>query len=560
MREYTTEPAERATERPFNLPDQLAPAGNQALPNLQALGGVERAKSAFQANSKIPNQSAARKKLIVGFDEKIGEDDEPIVLAQATAASPRGETAGATDSAITVASDAAFNPECPVPTADGCGLAIGAEGRGLVISPFVFAPVLALGGGGGGGEPAKELPQKLQFVSGFGLGPEGKNIKIPLTNEVTGRSDFNTNKDKAPGLTIVYEIVSPDDDVLEQLGASINSATGVFKFDSLDAVCIGDEFQFLIQATTYKGDVVQETATLAFNVTTIGPVSTVQIAALADFDVSSQIPSAGDDLDVLTFDFNALSIVGSAFDTNYLPFFGSEDINLLCIRFSGEGSTRYVELDQTVEYIYFGSTEQYNGGEPTIFPASIFEYELNKIYEINHSASIGSNELNGITTVDGSEIACDQLIYGVYAERETVTETHLTGGAGNDLIFGSQIGDNYLDGGAGDDFIIALNSLGKNLLRGGGGADTIIGSEGKDTFVYHSADFDGSKDAINATDLDSFTVSGVEFIWDLGAEQWVNDGSAGYVKQQGTQFLYYEDINSSGLWFATQLNTTLITA
>jgi len=565
MREYTTEPAERATERPFNLPDQLSPAGNQALPNLQTLGDVGRARSTLQTNTKNSNQSAARKKLIVGLDEKYVEDDESIVLAQATAPSPRFETAGAKDSAITVASEAAFNPECPAPTTDGCGLAVGAEGRSVVISPIVFAPLLALaGGGGGGGSPPPPLappPQlappveKLQFTSGFGLGPGGKDIKIPLTNDVTGRSDFNTNKDDALGLTVVYEIVSPDDDVLEQLGASIDPGTGEFKFDSLDTICIGEEFQFLIRATSFKGDVLQETDTLAFNVKTIGPESTVQ-AQLSNFDDDSgNFANGTADLDVLTFDFASLS-VDAVFSTVNLPYFGSEATDLLCIRFfetTGSGdeitrTTRYVELDSSIEYVYFGSDNQYNDGEPAVFPASVFGYEWNEIYKINHSASTDAVGFDNVVTVDGSTTDCNQLIYGLYEERAVLTLTQLTGGAGNDLIFGSESGENHLVGGAGDDFIIAI-SLQENLLHGGRGSDTLVGTGENNIFVYDLIDFTGSVDSINASSSDVFEVADQTFNWDSGESKWVS-GDDSITLEDGRYFYHNSDYSISPVRFA----------
>ncbi len=72
----------------------------------------------------------------------------------------------------------------------------------------------------------------------------------------------------------------------------------------------------------------------------------------------------------------------------------------------------------------------------------------------------------------------------------------LSGGAGNDLIYGNQ-GDDLIDGGGDDD--ILYGGQGADRLTGGEGDDTLFGGQGGDVFVYRNVDDD--RDVIQDFDV-----------------------------------------------------------
>ena len=66
---------------------------------------------------------------------------------------------------------------------------------------------------------------------------------------------------------------------------------------------------------------------------------------------------------------------------------------------------------------------------------------------------------------------------------ENGTDDEITGGSGNDLIFGGT-GDNELQGGAGEDLLVGGSGAGDgDLLDGGLDADVMVGLNGNDTYV-----------------------------------------------------------------------------
>ncbi len=63
----------------------------------------------------------------------------------------------------------------------------------------------------------------------------------------------------------------------------------------------------------------------------------------------------------------------------------------------------------------------------------------------------------------------------------------LSGGAGDDLIYGNR-GDDILDGGSGDDTLYGGQDA--DRLSGGAGDDVLYGGLGGDSFIYAAADED----------------------------------------------------------------------
>lgn len=72
----------------------------------------------------------------------------------------------------------------------------------------------------------------------------------------------------------------------------------------------------------------------------------------------------------------------------------------------------------------------------------------------------------------------------------------LSGGAGEDLVYGNQ-GDDLIDGGGGDD--ILYGGQGNDRLTGGEGDDTLYGGAGGDFFAYRALDDDS--DVIHGFDV-----------------------------------------------------------
>ena len=508
MREHHPEQNERATARTANAADQSVDTSNQMLPIPRAFDGVDhlRMKAALDTLAHQAGPEATGMKRVSNRLKKDDDEEEAILLAQAPADTSNHNNAPPSEKAISVVSEAAFNPECTATTADGCGVAVGAAGKSVGIAPLLLLPLLALGGGG-----SSEPPPKLTFTSGFGSSAADRNLKLNVTNKspAEGTSDFNTNKDNVAGLTVKYELVSPSSDKLR--GATIDENTGVFSFTKFDDVCIGDVIEFTVKATTFKDGIEQESIFRSFSVEAIGPESSIN-AVESNAHVNGPILSGGSDLDALVLDFLG---IGPVLTKENMLYFGLEDTGILCIR----TNEKYVELNtNTIEYIFFGTTQEYNAGDPLAYRGSLFGYELDEIYKLNQAYALEGSTL----AVDGSSVVCNQLIYGAWTEMQSVTSTFLTGGSGDDLIFGSETGFNELIGGDGDDFIIAI-SRGGNVLNGGKGSDVLIGSTGSDTFVFSSSEF--GKDRILADDLDVFEIDGLEYKWDPSSETWKSEES-----------------------------------
>ncbi len=94
------------------------------------------------------------------------------------------------------------------------------------------------------------------------------------------------------------------------------------------------------------------------------------------------------------------------------------------------------------------------------------------------TANVEDLILMGATVSDGSGNSLDNQIVGLYATSALTLE----GGAGNDVIYGSNAAGNQLSGGAGDDVLVA-GTGGNNFLTGGTGNDTFLVLSGSDIIV-----------------------------------------------------------------------------
>ncbi|MBL8815498.1 MAG: M10 family metallopeptidase C-terminal domain-containing protein [Planctomyces sp.] len=102
---------------------------------------------------------------------------------------------------------------------------------------------------------------------------------------------------------------------------------------------------------------------------------------------------------------------------------------------------------------------------------------------------------------------------------------HVTGGQGNDLIFGNTLA-NILTGGAGNDTLSGL--AGNDTINGGSGTDTVDGGAGNDIFLFDADSDAGGDFVIDASGIDtvSFENTSANVVFNLGSStsQSVNGG------------------------------------
>jgi len=149
-------------------------------------------------------------------------------------------------------------------------------------------------------------------------------------------------------------------------------------------------------------------------------------------------------------------------------------------------------------------------GIPTIgtlvFGVANFNHVLGTSQGDDLSGNSASNYLDG-----GSG---DDTLFGDHGS------DYLVGGEGSDTLDGGT-GADVLLGGAGSDFMLGFS--GADYMDGGSGDDTISGENGND-YIFASS----GNDAINGgTGFDIVDYSGVAGPITLGAEGWVDKGSAG---------------------------------
>ncbi|MBN3493139.1 Ig-like domain-containing protein [Vibrio neptunius] len=115
----------------------------------------------------------------------------------------------------------------------------------------------------------------------------------------------------------------------------------------------------------------------------------------------------------------------------------------------------------------------------------------------------------------------------------------LTGGAGDDILFG-QGGDDTLDGGAGND--ILFGGAGDDTLIGGLGSDILSGGDGEDEFVWHDGDLDGGTDVITDFHVSEDKIDISDLLGqDETMEELLSDVSANVVDSNGIELSIQRD-------------------
>lgn len=242
--------------------------------------------------------------------------------------------------------------------------------------------------------------------------------------------------------------------------------------------------------------------------------------------ISILAPSTGFDVDGLPIlTINALN----AFDSNT----GNENGNLVINYTLPTGTQQSI----TVNGHYTGTTAE-TGIELINFNGAFFNgYQLVGDYAVSRADPTG-----GTRTVNLAASTANNFIAGEDADNDAIT-----GGLGNDLIFGGGdnddlvggLGDDLLVGGAGNDDLDARDTGDPDALDlvGAGGGDTLVGGLGSDTYgvddlldVVVEAAGEGT-DTVETfmTELSMATMANVENLVYRGADAgaFVGTGNAG---------------------------------
>ncbi len=240
--------------------------------------------------------------------------------------------------------------------------------------------------------------------------------------------------------------------------------------------------------------------------------------------ISILAPSTGVDVDGLPIlTINALN----AFDSNT----GTENGNLVINYTLPTG----VQQSITVNGHYTGNVAE-TGVELINFNGAFFNgYQLVGDYAISRADPAG-----GTRTVNLAASAINNLIAGEDGDNDAIT-----GGSGNDLIFGGGdnddlvggLGDDLLVGGAGNDDLDNRLNAALDDFEGAIGADTMVGGAGNDTYgvddlldVVVEVAGEGT-DTVETflADLSIVAMANVENLAFLGADasQFVGTGNAG---------------------------------
>jgi Ca2+-binding RTX toxin-like protein len=151
------------------------------------------------------------------------------------------------------------------------------------------------------------------------------------------------------------------------------------------------------------------------------------------------------------------------------------------------------------------------------------------------NVEVGTNDLTTDMTVTGG--AGNDTLFGADGD-DTIdagggNNAGITGDAGDDVITAGDGNDTGVDGGAGDDTINLGNGnnvvdggadddeittgSGNDEITGGTGADTLTGGAGNDQFVYEAAADSNTTDTDTITDFDDAGDDTLEFDADAGA-------------------------------------------
>jgi Ca2+-binding RTX toxin-like protein len=304
---------------------------------------------------------------------------------------------------------------------------------------LALLPALGLGGGGSDG-PALFGPSNLNLASN--------------TNSGTVMADYDVNRS---GLTFKL-------DGIDKSKFTIDKNTGELKALDTSLDCIGKTYQVTVQALDVSEKVV---LSRAVEITVAPPTGGVEASLnfadgsypeAGNYNLANSGPSqlTGSDYFSVASDAPDADVVNITMDPmNPVAFalVSSEHSNVLMVE--GQGVDDLVALVD-FDYVHF---------ENSAFGL----YKLNDTYFSISQNSEEPGSCNHLISAFAVTFGEEQSI--IYGEDQT-----LTGGSGNDLIFG----------GFGDD-----------TLTGGGGVDLLVGGGGNDTFVFDANKLPVSENFVN---------------------------------------------------------------
>lgn len=423
-------------------------------------------------------------------------DSEPVLLAQA-AAMPVSDAGAAVDTGWVEA--------CEPGTPLHCGYTGAADAHAGVSPAWALLGLLGLAGGGGGGGGSAPPPPALTITppGPVTLGIDKGTGKIP-------GADFGSNYE---GNGTQYAIVA----VSRQPGGEALSAVewqALFQVDPLTGEisllkaanalgCIGSAYQITVSATRGT-ETTQASTTLSLGV----PAAENRLAYDYDTALMSSELAGTSAINLLTIDLGAVDAFSLEADKAlYFRPVGTNDLDILL-----HGKTLTLDDQRTaakqVEFVGFTNDDN---------ALSFLGYQLalasdGDYYRLSNSESVAGSE-------------CDHILYA-----PTAAGAMLTGGGGNDLLFGAQnvgVGPgNTLNGGAGNDFLLGGNGNdiliggdGDDVLVGGMGNDTLTGGAGNDVFVFGGGGADGSNVITDFSTGDRIRIGGLSPHLDYSYEQ-----------------------------------------
>lgn len=442
--------------------------------------------------------------------EARAEGSEPVLLAQA-AAMPVSDAGAAVDTGWVEA--------CEPGTPLHCGYTGAADAAAGISPAWALLGLLGLagggGGGGGGGTPPAALtitppgaPLALGASSGLTVGIDAGAGKIP-------GADFGSNYEgNGTRYALIAASRQPDGVALTEAEwetlFAVDPLTGeISLLKTANALgCIGSAYQITVSAT--RGDESKQASTTI----NLGVPSTENRLAY-DHDtapVSSELAGTSA-INLLTIDLGEVEAFSLAANRAlYFKPVGTNDLDIFL-----HGKTLTLDDQRTaakqVEFVGFTNDED---------ALSFLGYQLalasdGDYYRLSNSESVAGS-------------GCDHILYAPTAAAAT-----LTGGAGNDLLFGAQnVGGgagNTLDGGAGNDFLLGGNGndsltggTGDDVLVGGMGNDTLTGGAGNDVFVFGGGGADGNNVITDFSAGDRIRIGGLSPHLDYSYEQVMSGG------------------------------------
>ncbi|AQS38240.1 VCBS repeat-containing protein [Shewanella psychrophila] len=159
------------------------------------------------------------------------------------------------------------------------------------------------------------------------------------------------------------------------------------------------------------------------------------------------------------------NLADAILQTELLP--GNDDLN------AGNGND-----------IIFGDLIEFDGIDEEGFDALVEYVEAQPNTDLNNDTNISNYEVHSYVSANASDFD---------VSRENDGNDILTGGDGNNILFG-QGGDDQLLGGNGNDLMYGGDD--NDELVGGSGDDQMHGGEGNDTFIWNTDSINGESDTV----------------------------------------------------------------